>query len=138
MADQEDPKDHKSADNQTGPKTKRGLRFWLIGGLIVLFVGAGLIYLGYWLLFARFSVGTDDAYVQGNQVAITPQLSGIVASVEVDDTQLVQYGQVLVRLDQNDVRVALEQAKAQLGQSVRQVRQQYQQEIEQKAAIAQR
>ncbi|HTD15647.1 MAG TPA: HlyD family efflux transporter periplasmic adaptor subunit, partial [Chthoniobacterales bacterium] len=92
----------------------------------------------YWFFFARFSVGTDDAYVHGNQVVVTPQVSGIVSSVEADDTQLVQSGQVLVRLDQNDARVALEQAKAQLGQSVRQVRQLYQQEIEQKAAIAQR
>jgi membrane fusion protein, multidrug efflux system len=50
----------------------------------------------------------------------------------------VQQGQVLVRLDQNDAQVALAQAKAQLGQSVRQVRQLYQQEIEQRAAIAQR
>ena len=138
MADEEDQKDRKPADSQKGSKKKRGLRFWLIGGLIVLLVSVGLIYLGYWLLFARFNVATDDAYVHGNQVAITPQVSGIVASVVADDTQLVQRGQVLVRLDQNDARVALEQAKAQLGQSVRQVRQLYQQEIEQKAAIAQR
>jgi len=137
MADEENQKDQKSA-NEKGPKPKRGLRFWLIGGLVVLFVSAGLIYLGYWFFFARFNVGTDDAYVHGNQVAITPQVSGIVASVEADDTQLVQRGQVLVRLDQNDAQVALEQAKAQLGQSVRQVRQLYQQETEQKAAIAQR
>jgi membrane fusion protein (multidrug efflux system) len=138
MAEEEDQKDGNSADDQKKPKAKRKLRFWLIGGLIVLFVSVGLIYLGYWVFFARFNVGTDDAYVHGNQVAITPQVSGIVASVETDDTQLVERGQVLVSLDQNDARVALEQAKAQLGQSVRQVRQLYQQEIEQKAAIAQR
>ena len=138
MADNEDQKDHGSTDDRKKPKTKRGRRFWIIGGLVVLFVSVGLIYLGYWLFFARFSVGTDDAYVHGNQVAITPQVSGIVASVEADDTQLVKRGQVLVCLDQNDARVALEQAKAQLGQSVRQVRQLYQQEIEQKAAIAER
>ena len=76
--------------------------------------------------------------MHGNQIAITPQISGIVASVEADDTQLVQRGQVLVRLDENDANVALQQAEAQLGQAVRQVRQLYQQEIEQKATIAQR
>jgi membrane fusion protein, multidrug efflux system len=138
MADKEDQKDHGSTDDQKKPKTKRGRRFWIIGGLVALFLGGGLIYLGYWFFFARFIVGTDDAYVHGNQVAITPQVSGIVASVETDDTQLVQRGQVLVRLDQNDARVALAQAKAQLGQAVRQVRQLYQQETEQRAAIAQR
>jgi hypothetical protein len=30
----------------------------LIGGLVVLFVSVGLIYLGYWIFFARFNVGT--------------------------------------------------------------------------------
>jgi membrane fusion protein, multidrug efflux system len=138
MANNEKQKDHGSTDDQKRPHTKHGRRFWIIGGLVVLFVSAGLIYLGYWFFFARFSVGTDDAYVHGNQVAITPQVSGIVASVEADDTQVVQRGQVLIRLDQNDARVALDQAKAQLGQSVRQVRQLYQQEVEQRAAIAQR
>ena len=117
---------------------KRHLRVWLIGGLVVLFVGSGLAYLCYWVFFARFCVGTDDAYVHGNQIRITSQVNGIVAAVEVDDTDLVKRGQVLVRLDQNDTNVALQQAEAQLGEAVRQVRQLYQQEIEQKAAIAQR
>ncbi|MBV8414594.1 MAG: biotin/lipoyl-binding protein [Verrucomicrobia bacterium] len=48
-------------------------------------------------------------------MAVTPQVSGIVASVEVDDRDLVQKGQVLVRLDQNDASVALQQAESKLG-----------------------
>jgi membrane fusion protein, multidrug efflux system len=137
VAEKENRGDEKTQET-SHTQRKHGLRFWLIGGLIVLSVGGGLIYLGYWFFFARFSVGTDDAYVHGNQIQITPQVSGIVSAVDVDDTQLVQRGQVLIRLDQNDANVALEQAEAQLGQAVRQVRQLYQQEVEQKAAIAQR
>jgi len=83
-------------------------RFWLIGGLVVLFLGAGLAYGCYWFFWARFYVSTDDAYVHGNQISVMPQVSGIVSSVEVDDTDLVEPGQVLVCLDQNDAKVALE------------------------------
>ena len=65
---------------------------------------------------------TDDAYVAGNVVQITPQVAGTVVSIDADDTQLVKAGQALVRLDPSDARVALQQAEAQLGQSVREVR----------------
>jgi hypothetical protein len=47
MAEEDDQKDHGSTDDRKGPKTERGRRFWLIGGLVVLFVSVGLIYLGY-------------------------------------------------------------------------------------------
>jgi hypothetical protein len=58
MAEEDDQKDHGSTDDRKGPKTEGGRRFWLIGGLVVLFVSVGLIYLGYWIFFARFNVGT--------------------------------------------------------------------------------
>jgi hypothetical protein len=47
MAEEDDQKDHGSTDDRKGPKTEGGRRFWLIGGLVVLFVSVGLIYLGY-------------------------------------------------------------------------------------------
>jgi len=67
-------------------------------------------------------VYTDDAYVSGNLVQITPQVGGTVTSIDADDTQFVQAGQVLVKLDSTDTRVVLEQAVAQLAQAVRAVR----------------
>ena len=84
-------------------------------------IGYGL----YWMLVARFQVGTDDAYVQGNVVQITPQVGGTVVAIEADDTDSVKAGQLLVRLDPVDARVALDQAEAQLAQTVREVRATY-------------
>jgi membrane fusion protein, multidrug efflux system len=55
-------------------------------------------------------------------VQITPQISGTVVSIAVDDTQFVKAGQPLVRLDQADAKVALDQAEAQLAKTVREVR----------------
>ena len=65
---------------------------------------------------------TDNAYVQANIVQLTPQVGGTVLSIGADDTDRVQAGQVLVKLDAADAEVALAQAEAQLAQTVREVR----------------
>lgn len=91
---------------------------------IAVFLVAGLGYGGYyhWLSSLELAVGTDDAYVGGNLVQITPQIGGIVTAIVADDTHLVHAGQTLVKLDGADARVALEQAEARLAQAVRTVR----------------
>ena len=101
----------------------RRRRRLLLLGLVCLV--AALTYGLYWLLVARFSVSTDNAYVQGNVVQITPQVGGTVIAIDADDTDGVKAGQSLVRLDPVDARLALEQAEAQLAQTVREVRATY-------------
>jgi membrane fusion protein (multidrug efflux system) len=83
---------------------------------------AGLAYGGYHLMVASRYENTDNAYVQADVVQVTPQLAGTVQQVLVRDTDFVRAGQPLVRLDPADARVALEQAQAQLAQTVREVR----------------
>jgi len=85
-------------------------------------VAAIAAYSAYWLLVARYKVDTDNAYVQGNIVQITPQIGGTVVAVEADDTDMVKAGQHLIRLDPADARIALDQAEAQLAETVREVR----------------
>jgi membrane fusion protein (multidrug efflux system) len=76
----------------------------------------------WYVLVGRWHEDTDDAYVQGNVVSITPQAGGTVVAINAEDGMKVVAGQVLVQLDPNDARVALEQAKANLAGTVRQVR----------------
>ena len=90
----------------------------LLGGVALVAVGYSL----YWAQVLRYHQGTDDAYVGGNVVQITPQISGTVIGIGADDTQFVKAGQPLVRLDQADAKVALDQAEAQLARTVRDVR----------------
>jgi membrane fusion protein, multidrug efflux system len=78
---------------------------------------------GYYLLFARGHATTDDAYVDGNLVRLTPQVAGTVIAINTDETQFVHRGQVLVQLDPHDTGVALAQAKANLAQTVRDIAQ---------------
>jgi membrane fusion protein, multidrug efflux system len=76
----------------------------------------------YWGTVLRWRETTDDAYVNGNIVQITPQIAGTVVGIHADDTQYVTAGQTLVRLDPADAKVALEEAEAHLAQTVRSVR----------------
>ncbi|AMO21930.1 EmrA/EmrK family multidrug efflux transporter periplasmic adaptor subunit [Ramlibacter solisilvae] len=86
---------------------------------------AGLSWGSYeWLVAAHYEE-TDNAYVQGNVVQITPQIGGTVMAIHADDTDFVKAGQPLVQLDPADAKVALEQAEANLAQTVRQVRMVY-------------
>src|SRR5438067_8602796 len=100
-------------------KAKR--KRWLIIA-VGAFAVSGIAYGAYWALALRFFQSADDAYVNGNIVQITPQISGTVVAIGADDTQFVKTGQTLVRLDQADAKVALDQAEAQLGKTVREVR----------------
>ena len=90
--------------------------------LVIVILIAAIAYGLYYFLVARFHESTDDAYVNGNVVQITPQVTGTVIAVNADDTQTVKAGDPVVVLDPADARVALEQSEANLGQVVRQVR----------------
>jgi membrane fusion protein (multidrug efflux system) len=68
---------------------------------------------------------TEDAYVDGNVVQVTPQLNGSVTAIAADNTDYVKAGQVLVRLNPVDAQLALARAEAQLSKAVRQVRSQF-------------
>jgi membrane fusion protein, multidrug efflux system len=94
---------------------------WL-GAVLGVALGLTGLYAAYWVQVLRYQQTTDDAYVGGNVVQITPQISGIVVAIGADDTQFVKAGEALVRLDQADARVALDQAEAQLARTVRDVR----------------
>jgi membrane fusion protein, multidrug efflux system len=82
----------------------------------------GLAYGAYWALVLRHHETTDNAYVAAPLVQVTPQVSGTVLAVLADDTDVVQAGQALVRLDPTDAKLALERAESQLAQTVREVR----------------
>lgn len=97
---------------------------WL-GALGAVLLTVGAVYGTYWAQVLRYHQSTDDAYVGGNVVQITPQISGTVVAIGADDTQFVKAGQPLVRLDPADARVALDQAEAQLARTVRDVRNLY-------------
>ena len=89
----------------TNPKRKKAL---LTLAAIAVLGGAG--WGAYETLVASHYESTDNAYVQGNVIQITPQVGGTVTAIYADDTDFVQAGQPLVKLDPADARVALYRA----------------------------
>ena len=101
----------------TGARRRRALSV-----VIAVFLLVGIGWLAWWYLESRGHETTDNAYVGGNLVQVTPRVAGTVVAIGADDTDLVEAGQTLVRLDPSDATVALAQAEAQLAQAVREAR----------------
>ena len=112
-------------DNDSGMAAKnpakRRRTLLIVAGVFIL---AAIAWFLLWFFVFSTRVETDNAYVGGNQVAISAQVPGTVVAILADDTQRVLAGQVLVRLDPTDAKVHLEQARSALAQAVRSVRQQ--------------
>jgi membrane fusion protein (multidrug efflux system) len=109
----------------TPPPALQRRRRWALLGITALFIVAGVLYAIYHALVLSRREETDNAYVGGNLVTLSSQVTGNVAEIRADETQQVQAGAELVRLDPVDAEVALAQAEARLGGAVRQLRERY-------------
>src|SRR5215475_6928093 len=127
-----------STENTRTPAASRSRRWRLLAGVGSTVAAVALAYGLYWAQVLRYHQTTDDAYVNGNVVQITPQISGTVIGIGADDTQFVKAGQALVRLDPADAKVALDQAEAQLARTVRDVRNLFATSAQLQAAVQQR
>jgi membrane fusion protein, multidrug efflux system len=97
-------------DRPVTGRSRRVLRpLLMIGGIVAVGLGS----LTYWLN-AGCWVDIDDAYVQAAKESIATDVSGLVAEVPVHEGQLVHKGEVLLRLDPRQFRIALEGARANL------------------------
>jgi membrane fusion protein (multidrug efflux system) len=95
-------------------RTHRQIRLrpilFAVGGLVLLALAAW--YGTYYWRTGRFLVSTDDAYLQADNVIISPKISGYISQVPVQDNQPVHAGQVLARIDDRDYRTAQAVAQA--------------------------
>ncbi|MET0241026.1 MAG: HlyD family efflux transporter periplasmic adaptor subunit [Sphingobium sp.] len=111
-AQEQDAKDARAATRKT----------WLIRVAIAVVV-LGLLWVAYYFLIGRNSIGTDNAYVNAEMAQVTPLTSAQAIAVEVSDTDTVKRGDVLVRLDPSDARIMLAEAQAELAEARRRFRQ---------------
>ena len=126
-------KDENSEQTQNPRRRKRLIA---LTGLATLFLALGAVYGIYWAAVGRFHQSTDDAYVAGNRVPVMAQVHGTVVAVLADDTMRIHRGQTLIRLDDSDARIALQQARANLAATVRQVCAMYATERQLQAQVA--
>jgi membrane fusion protein (multidrug efflux system) len=106
------------ADATTAVKAKRKKLFGMFAG------GVALIGVGYSvmdaLVWSKHAV-TDNAYVGADVAQVTSQLAAPVSAVLVEDTRQVRRGDVLVRLDDTDAKIAVANAEANLAMATRKV-----------------
>lgn len=114
------------------PNSSRPTR-WLILALLVL---AAVLIIGYLLRLNAES--TDDAYVDGNVVQVTAQVSGTVTAINADNTDYVDAHSPLVTLNDVDADIQYERAKSNLAKAVRQARTEYYQVQQLQAEVQQR
>jgi membrane fusion protein (multidrug efflux system) len=93
------------------PRKNRGRKPLLLAFLFLVVIAGATAATLYYLHASRFE-STDDAFVEGRVIPISPQVPARVLAVNADDNVLVHKGDVLVELDPTDYQVALEQAKA--------------------------
>jgi membrane fusion protein (multidrug efflux system) len=111
--------DFESPAEEAARKAKRKRAFATMAAVVAV-LGGGVW--AYETFVASRHVETDNAYVGANVAQVTPLVGGPVAEVLVDDTVHVKKGDVLVRLDDTDARIALAKAEAELARTERKVR----------------
>jgi membrane fusion protein (multidrug efflux system) len=100
-----------AASTQRAERRRARLRWTLmLGGTIIALIAA----LAYYLLTGRYQ-STDDSAVMAAQTAVSANIAGRVVELDVRDNQLVHRGDVLFRLDERPLRIALEEAQAKLA-----------------------
>lgn len=105
----------------------------LIAGIVLL-----LLVLGGWYLLGLDSEATDDAYVDGNIVQVTSQVSGTVTVISGDNTDHIDARAPLVTLNPVDAEIQYQRAQSGLARAVRQARTQYYQVQQLQAEVSQR
>ena len=103
-------KDGKSAGEKRRPLYKRPGFLLALG--IALIVGA-VVGIRYWL-YARSHESTDDAFIEGHVVQVSPKVSGHIVKLYVTDNQEVKEGDLIAEIDPRDYQARLEQARAAL------------------------
>ncbi|MGL4864633.1 MAG: efflux RND transporter periplasmic adaptor subunit [Cetobacterium sp.] len=86
--------------------------------LIIIFV-IGILYLLYYMFFLKGYEETENAYIHGNQVSITTQVSGVINEINVQDTQPITIGTSAIKLDTVNYEIALKDAETKLADAVR-------------------
>jgi membrane fusion protein (multidrug efflux system) len=115
--------DHADDDDSDAADTSEaGLKGAIKKHPVALLVCAGLIVMGIiggvaWYLHARHFESTDDAFIDGRPVLVSPQVTGSIVQVDVTDNQVVKTGDLLAKIDPRDYQAALDQANAQMRQA---------------------
>ncbi|MGO4711301.1 HlyD family secretion protein [Bradyrhizobium sp. 2TAF24] len=99
---------------QAAPAAPNRRRLVLMGIAAVLAIAA-VSYGSYYALVGRFIVTTDDAYVRANNTLIGARVAGHIARIAPKDNSRVRAGDVLIKIDDGDYKIAADSARAKIA-----------------------
>jgi membrane fusion protein (multidrug efflux system) len=108
-----DPAQESGPNGIKGAFQKHPIAMIVCLGLIVVGVIAGIA----WYLHARHYESTDDAFIDGRPVLVSPQVTGNITSVNVTDNQIVRSGDLLATIDPRNYKAAVDQAEGLIRQN---------------------
>jgi membrane fusion protein, multidrug efflux system len=94
---------------------KPGKRRLVLMGFLALLVLAASSYGVYYVLVGRFYIATDDAYVRANNTMLGARVSGHIAAILPADNTLVHGGDVVIRIDDGDYKIAVDAARTRIA-----------------------
>ncbi len=115
----EEPAIDKPAATPTAPAAaaapKSGKRRLVMMGIGALLALAAAAYGVNYVLVGRFYISTDDAYVRANSTTLGARVSGHIAAILPGDNALVRSGEVILRIDDGDYRIAVEASRTRIA-----------------------
>jgi membrane fusion protein (multidrug efflux system) len=108
-----DPAQEQGTTGLKGAFRKHPVAMIVCLGLIVIGIIAGIA----WYLHARHYESTDDAFIDGRPVLVSPQVAGSITNVNVTDNEIVKSGDLLATIDPRNYKAAVDQADAQIRQA---------------------
>jgi membrane fusion protein, multidrug efflux system len=102
-----------AAANSAVPKS--GKRRFVLMGIVALLALAAAGYGVHYILVGRFFVSTDDAYVRANNTMLGARVTGHIAAILPGDNTLVHAGDVILKIDDGDYRIAVDAARTKIA-----------------------
>jgi membrane fusion protein (multidrug efflux system) len=103
-----------AAASQAAPKSNKRKKFVMMGVLGLLALAAAS-YVTYYVLVGRFYVSTDDAYVRTNNTMLGARVAGHIIAIEPADNSTVKKGDLILRIDDGDYRIAVDTARTRIA-----------------------
>jgi len=94
---------------------KSGKRKFALIGVGALLALAAASYGVNYVLFGRFMISTDDAYVRANNTTLGARVSGHVATIFPGDNVVVHAGDVVFKIDDGDYKIAVDAARTKIA-----------------------
>jgi membrane fusion protein (multidrug efflux system) len=102
--------DKRNISNEKTKSSRKNLFIITVAALTVL----GCIFGVYYYFYALSHISTDDAFIEGHAVSVSPKISGHILKVYIDDNQQIKQGQLLAEIDPCDYEVRCKMAQANL------------------------